>query len=106
MKRGIGIKAPFIVAIILVLIWITLIYFIISPTSESITQIPSRINQPSFSPIQPPNPTDCSDSNIKAVWDSIFLQSSSGITIKTNESYNFCRGSRNQALALIPKKFT
>ncbi|MBM3234306.1 hypothetical protein FJZ19_04405 [Candidatus Pacearchaeota archaeon] len=34
----------------------------------------------------PPIPTSCSDASIKAVWDSIFQESSNGITILTNTS--------------------
>lgn len=37
--------------------------------------------------LSPPMPTNCSDSSVSATWDSIFKESSSGITIITNSSY-------------------
>jgi flagellar basal body-associated protein FliL len=33
-------------------------------------------------------PSDCSESNIKALWDSIFKESSTGIILSTNDSLN------------------
>ncbi len=91
MKRGLGLKTPLIVGILLVLVLISLIFLSVIYLKENINSSQTKTRTPLIflSPSPPPIPSDCSDSEIKEVWDSIFIESSSGIIIKTNDTSSY-----------------